>query len=141
MRSVFADAGYWIAIFNPRDDRHDIARDTAKALHPIHIVTSEMVLVEVLDFYCDHGRALREYAVNAVDAVTKDPNVTVVPQTRDLFRRAMQRFKERLDKDWSLTDCASFLIMHERGINEALAHDHHFEQAGFQALLLLRVTG
>lgn len=135
MRSVFADAGYWIATFNPRDDHHGIAKSTAQALHPIHVVTSEMVLVEVLDFFCDRGRVLRNYAVIAVEAVTKDPNVTVIPQTRDLFRRAMQHFKERPDKDWSLTDCASFLIMHERGINEALAHDHHFEQAGFRALL------
>lgn len=109
-------------------------------LNPVHIVTSEMVLVEVLDFYSTWGSALRSYAASAVEAVTKDPNVTVIPQTRDLFRRAMRRFKERPDKDWSLTDCASFLIMEERGISEALAHDRHFQQAGFQALLRTEQT-
>ncbi len=41
----------------------------------------------------------------------------------------------RLDKDWSLTDCISFAVMQERSLTEALTSDHHFEQAGFTALL------
>jgi predicted nucleic acid-binding protein len=45
------------------------------------------------------------------------------------------------DKEWSLTDCASFALMRQRGVSEALAHDHHFEQAGFIALLRVPVAG
>ena len=41
----------------------------------------------------------------------------------------------RPDKEWSLTDCISFVLMRERSVHEALAYDHHFEQAGFVALL------
>ena len=41
----------------------------------------------------------------------------------------------RQDKDCSLTDCVSFVIMREAGLQEALTGDRHFEQAGFQALL------
>ncbi len=41
----------------------------------------------------------------------------------------------RPDKDWSLTDCISFVVMEEHGITDALTGDHHFEQAGFRALL------
>lgn len=44
-------------------------------------------------------------------------------------------YRERTDKSWSLTDCMSFLIMRKRHIKTALAHDRHFEQAGFTALL------
>ena len=51
------------------------------------------------------------------------------------FRAALTFYRERPDKSWSLVDCASFLIMNEKGIREALAHDHHFEQAGYVALL------
>jgi len=93
-----------------------------------------MVLVELLNAFSADSD-LRSAAIKTVKAVTRNPNVTVVPQTRDLFRRAVERYESRQDKGWSLTDCASFLIMEEQGIKEALAHDRHFEQAGFQALL------
>ena len=43
--------------------------------------------------------------------------------------------RRRLDKEWSITDCASFLVMQERGITEALTSDRHFEQTGYIALL------
>ena len=58
-----------------------------------------------------------------------------MPQTSDQFERALSRYEERIDKDWSLTDCASFLIMEAEGMGAALTHDQHFAQAGFQALL------
>ncbi len=56
------------------------------------------------------------------------------PLRRNFFLRRHLQPAGR-DKDWSLTDCISFVVMHERGITEALTADHHFEQAGFVALL------
>jgi predicted nucleic acid-binding protein len=58
-----------------------------------------------------------------------------VPQTSLLFRAALQRYRERTDQAWSLTDCASFVVKEERGLRRVLTSDHHFEQAGFEALL------
>jgi predicted nucleic acid-binding protein len=49
--------------------------------------------------------------------------------------RGIQLYDSRPDKQWSLTDCISFVVMQDRGIVEALTGDHHFEQAGFTALL------
>jgi len=46
--------------------------------------------------------------------------------------RGLKLYTERPDKDWSLTDCISFVVMEEHGIIEALTGDHHFEQAGFK---------
>jgi len=40
------------------------------------------------------------------------------------------------DKEWGITDCYSFAVMRSLGVNAALTADHHFEQAGFDALLL-----
>jgi hypothetical protein len=68
-------------------------------------------------------------------AIQQDPNIRLVEQSRQLFERSLERYGSRLDKAWSLTDCASFLIMEDQQIVAALAHDQHFEQAGFQALL------
>lgn len=47
----------------------------------------------------------------------------------------LRLYRGRSDKEWSLTDCVSFNIMRERGLTSALTYDHHFEQAGFEALL------
>ena len=64
-----------------------------------------------------------------------DPNTTIVPASRDVFDRACRLYGERLDKEWSLTDCTSILLMQDQGLGEALTTDHHFEQAGLRALL------
>lgn len=47
----------------------------------------------------------------------------------------MDLYRARPDKEWSLTDCTSFVVMNECGLTDALTGDRHFEQAGFKALL------
>jgi predicted nucleic acid-binding protein len=64
-----------------------------------------------------------------------DSRVTIVPPSFDFFERGFDLFCARVDKDWSLTDCISFVVMQERGLTEALTADRHFEQAGFTILL------
>jgi predicted nucleic acid-binding protein len=60
----------------------------------------------------------------------------VVPLTEDLFAEGLALFLSRPDKEWSLTDCISFMVMEKRGIRQAFTADKHFAQAGFEALLL-----
>jgi predicted nucleic acid-binding protein len=133
MRTVFADAGYWIAVLDPKDSLHSLALKVSQNLGRVRIVTSEMVLAEVLATLS--SPPLRVKAVEAIESLQSDPNTEVIPQTGLLFQEALQRYKSRPDKAWSLTDCASFMIMEQQGIQEALAYDEHFEQAGFVALL------
>jgi predicted nucleic acid-binding protein len=53
---------------------------------------------------------------------------------------AIEYFSERSDKEWSLTDCISFLVMQRLDLREALTADEHFHQAGFEALLREKQT-
>jgi predicted nucleic acid-binding protein len=94
-----------------------------------------MVLVELLNDFARRGESLRAAAVTLVERLSANPNVSIVAQTSLQFRDSLALYRERPDQTWSLTDCASFLIMTEQGIEEALAHDKHFEQMGFKALL------
>jgi predicted nucleic acid-binding protein len=135
MRLLFADTGYWIALIAPRDSLHVKATLVSAQLAPFRIVTSEMVLAEVLNAFGDKGQLPRGAALAAVQAIVSDPSVDVVPQTRRLFQEALTLYGQRPDKGWSLTDCASFIIMKDRSITEALTPDHHFEQAGYIAQL------
>jgi len=135
MRKVFADTEYWIALWNPYDDLHSRSLEVSSALGSVQIVTSEMVLVETLNGFSKRGQHLRQQASRLTGQVISNTNVLVVPQTSALFKEALDMFEKRPDQGWSLTDCASFIIMKERRITEALAKDKHFEQAGFAALL------
>jgi hypothetical protein len=60
--------------------------------------------------------------------------VIIAPED-NWFTAGIELYTSRPDKDWSLTDCISFVVMQDRGITDALTGDHHFEQAGFRALL------
>ena len=135
MRTVFADAGYWIALLNPGDELHGKAEAVTRQLEPCRIITTEMVLVELLNFATAKGEHIRKLAADAVKSLSSDPGVKVVPQTTAQFEAALDLYASRLDKQWSAADCASFLVMEEQDISEVLAGDHNFEQAGFVALL------
>jgi predicted nucleic acid-binding protein len=135
MNKVFADSGFWIALLNPLDALHVKAVELTQSISPESIVTSEMVLSETLNNFSHRGRGLRSAGANAAAAFAKSGDVTVIPQTSGQFQDALQRYAKMADKAWSLTDCASFLIMEERGIKKALTYDRHFEQAGFEAML------
>ena len=135
MRSIFVDTGYWIAAIHPRDGLHDKAMSIARELGPCRLVTSDMVLTEVLNAFAERGQQLRAVAISSVKAIMADASIEVVPQTRQLFREALNLYQSRADKEWSLTDCASFVIMKRRHIDEALTADHHFTQNGYKALL------
>jgi predicted nucleic acid-binding protein len=72
--------------------------------------------------------------VRLLDSLETDPRVEIIPLSEQLYTRASQLYRERPDKEWALTVCVSFVVMEDRGINEALTTDEHFQQAGFQAL-------
>jgi uncharacterized protein len=91
------------------------------------------VLAEVTDAMCrGHNRTK---VVSFLRMLRRREDVVLMPASRELFDRGLQLFGDRLDKEWSLTDCIGFVVMRERNLTEALTSNHHFEQAGFTALL------
>ncbi|HEY3822934.1 MAG TPA: hypothetical protein VGL82_00160 [Bryobacteraceae bacterium] len=66
----------------------------------------------------------------------QDTQIEVVPFAVDVIAAASRLYEARSDKDWSLTDCLSFLVMEQRRVSRALTTDHHFRQAGFEPVLL-----
>jgi uncharacterized protein len=135
MKTIFADTGYWIALIYPNDDLHKKATQLTIEIMPTKIVTTELIFAELLNALSRRGAQFRQAAVRLIDSVLEDPTVEVIPQTTQLFSDALRLYDQRPDQAWSHTDCASFCIMRERAMLEALAYDRHFEQAGFVALL------
>ena len=135
MNRVFADASYWIALLNPQDELHERAVTLAQEFSTATIVTSEMVLVEVLNSFSRRGRFLRGAAAQAVRAIMKNRGVVVWPQTTQQLQDALVKYEQAGDKTWSVTDCASFQIMQTERISDALTHDRHFAQADYGVLM------
>ncbi len=129
---AFLDTVHILALINPRDDWHERAA-LASQEAPERLVTTEAVLTEVADALCHPSG--RSWAVQAVDDLRRDPNVTCVPVEAKLFERAFELYRQRPDKEWSLTDCISFVVMQDLNLRDVLTADIHFEQAGFRALL------
>ncbi len=135
MEEVFADTGYWVAMQYAMDPLHQKARLVTQLLDSYRIVTSELVLVEFLNHVSKLGEYDRGQGVVALENIRSNPNMEIVPLTSQLFWDAVRLYSQRLDKQWSIVDCSSFLIMNNRGIQDVLAYDRDFRQAGFTALL------
>jgi predicted nucleic acid-binding protein len=133
--TIFVDTSYLIALFNPRDKFHGVANEQTKKIKKfrLNLLTTEVIVIEVADGLSTEN--FRQTATNILQKWLSDNFITVVPMNTELIQRASRLFIERPDKEWSLTDCISFIVMRELNINLALTSDHHFEQAGFRVLL------
>lgn len=132
MTPVFADTFFFLAIINPKDGAHRAAVEFSR-LRSEPLLTTDWVLVELADGLArTPNRHMFEQILQDLRDAMDD---VVVPCSHALFDRGVQLYNARPDKDWSLTDCLSFAVMAQHGVTEALTGDHHFEQAGYVALL------
>ena len=135
MNKVFLDTSYAVALSARTDENHQRAIDISEELEESNtsFVTTRAILLEI-------GNALsraphRAAAIELLTALETDPKVEVVPVSDDLYQRAFKTFRDRIDKEWGLIDCMSFVVMSDYGLTEALTADKHFRQAGFVVLL------
>jgi predicted nucleic acid-binding protein len=132
---VFLDTAYAIALSVETDSFHDRALELADEIESqkIKLVTTRAILLEI-------GNALsnvhfRKAAVELLDSLEKDKNVMIVSLGEELYDSAFNLYRTRVDKEWGLIDCVSFVTMKQLGITESLTTDRHFQQAGFVTLL------
>jgi predicted nucleic acid-binding protein len=111
------------------------AVNASKAIAGSHLVTTQEVLTEVLNGFCEGGPIVRQEAVALVRDLRADPTVTIRPQSDQTFLAALAHCEARPDKGYSLTDCISMEAMRQEAINEILTHDSHLTQEGFTVLL------
>ena len=129
--AVFVDATHWIALLHPKDNNHHRARMIEAQLGQTMRWTTELILIEILDYFADRGEHFRSMAVKAVAVLRIHPDVKIIALHDTPFSAAFAEFAAYRDKGWSITDCASFLTMRQRGITAVATFDSHFEQAKF----------
>ncbi|MDQ3440097.1 MAG: PIN domain-containing protein [Planctomycetota bacterium] len=131
MSDCFADTAYFLALVNPDDDAHDAAIEQTLLTTGL-IITTSAVLNELGNHLA--APANRPLFLETIERLRADPRAIIHVDAR-LFGTGLNLYVVRRDKHWSLTDCVSFVLMTERKITKALTTDHHFQQAGFTALL------
>lgn len=133
--AVFIDTAYVYALINRQDQWHEKAVQWRLRIKNEErpLMTSEFILAEIADGLS--AVKFRRAAVQAINILQNNPLVKIIPATSNLFLQALKLYEQRPDKNWGLTDCASFVVMTENNITEALTTDDHFRQAGFVVLL------
>jgi uncharacterized protein len=132
MNRVFADSYFFFALLNPHDAAHAKAIDFVRRYRG-PLLTTAWVLTEVADGLATTPR--RQVFRSILEDLEANESNFIVPANMEMFEKGVELYHKRPDKQWSLTDCISFVIMTEENLAEALTGDHHFEQAGFTALL------
>jgi predicted nucleic acid-binding protein len=132
---VFVDTSAWAAYYDPSDRWHAAARDAIRrSVHArLTFVTTDYILDETLTLLLMH--AGRRAALQFGEAVQESPNVALVHVDPATWDQAWQMFRRYDDKRRTFrsafTDCTSFTVMRQRGLQRAFSFDRHFEQAGF----------
>lgn len=136
MNKVFIDTSYILALSFRTDQYHKEANSISIELEMknTELFITYAVILEIINTLS--RRKYRYIAIELMNYFEKDFNIKIIPFSEDLYKRSRKLYTERPDKEWSLTDCISFVVMEDYGLHQALTADKHFQQAGFQALLL-----
>jgi len=132
---VFMDSAGFFALWDAGDEHHSAAlrlQQTLAAKHRLFLTTDYVVEETVTLLLVRHSHAA---ALDFLDTVERSEALHLEWIGPDRFQAAGALFRKRADKEWSFTDCASFVTMRELRIRDAFTTDRHFKQAGFVPLL------
>jgi predicted nucleic acid-binding protein len=137
MSEIFADTSGWGCLVDRTQAFHKLATTIYQTARQrgTRIITTNYVLVELVALLTSPLQIPRPSVIQFVEGLSNSPFVEIVHIDPTLNADAWSLLRNRQDKEWSLVDCSSFVLMSRRAIVDALTTDHHFEQAGFVRLL------
>ena len=129
---LFVDASGWTALFNPRDQYYFQVRGKMQMIlgQINRLVTTDYVLDETITNLMStvNHPAAEKFAV----WVLSQKHIRVVHIDEELWDEALALFQKYDDKDFSFTDCTSFVVMQQQKLRDVFSFDHHFEQMNFR---------
>jgi predicted nucleic acid-binding protein len=130
--SIFVDTAFVLALVNERDQFHERAKELADQYEGQSLLITDAVFLELGNAL---SRGFKTQAVEIIQDFFDSEEVDVYRYSTQDFDNAFALYKKYDDKEWSLVDCISFVVMREHGIKKALTFDHHFKQAGFTPIM------
>ncbi|HEX6819934.1 MAG TPA: PIN domain-containing protein [Ktedonobacterales bacterium] len=136
---LFIDTSGWLCYIDSHDGLNAAAR--AAIVRSIRqgrrLITTNYVVAELVALLSMSRYGFsRQEIIAGVNAIKADSNVDIVHVDEATDAEAWRLLEARPDKDWSLVDAISFVLMKRFGMTEALTTDHHFTQAQFVRLLV-----
>lgn len=135
MKYIFVDTNAWLAINNKKDQYNSIAVRVNKKLlkEGCRYITTNFILDETITGLL---KVLgHTSAVDFGERIYNSKLIEIIHINKEIERLAWELFKKYNDKEFSFTDCTSFIIMRQNNITDVFTNDHHFEQMGYIALL------
>ncbi|MEA1998441.1 MAG: PIN domain-containing protein [Euryarchaeota archaeon] len=129
---IFIDTSAFLALEDESDQYHDEAikfHEQVLRRRRYEIVTTSYILDETLTLI--RFRVGINASIDFSKKLRKSEVVKIVRVSGEIEERSLDIFERYDDKDFSFTDCVSFVVMQEMGIKEVFAFDHHFNQMGF----------
>ncbi len=135
---IFVDTSGWMGFFVVNEPIYARRRRIiAEAIEErIPLDTTNYVPTELVPLLTTRTRLSRPQILSLIGSISTMRELEIVHITPELHQRAFQLLQTRPDKDWSWVDAASFIVMQQKQLSQALTTDHHFEQAGFERLIL-----
>lgn len=134
MKGIFVDTGGFVALLVAEDRMHARANAIFEAVARDRwmLVTTNVVVVETYSVLLARARNGRGAAIAFLDAVTADPpqGLFIERVRADDEHHAITLLRTYSDKNYSLCDALSFIVMERLGISEAIAFDRHFREYG-----------
>jgi predicted nucleic acid-binding protein len=124
---IFVDTGAWYALATPSDPDHERAKAlTASITDPF--VTSDYIIGELLTLFVVRGQKTR--GIEWMHDILEPGGTDLVRVSDDDFTNAVRIYQRFQDKDWSFTDCTSYVLIERLQLKKAFSFDHHFRQFG-----------
>jgi predicted nucleic acid-binding protein len=132
VNKALLDTSYLLALELARDQHHKqaIRHWQRIAGSKIQLVVTSFIFAEVVTFLNNRGH--HQKAVELGNNLLHAVSVQFIHVDAALLFEGWSYFQRHADKDYSLTDCISFVLMKNSGIKTAFTFDRHFVQAGFQ---------
>jgi len=142
MAEIFADTSGWANFFVRTEPFYAEARQRMQQWRAddFHLITTNYVLLELVALFVSPLRVPRREQIRIIETIKSTSWVEIIHIDSVLDEEAWNLLKARQDKNWSLVDCTSFVVMQHRQITQAFTADHHFEQAGFIQVLRRNTT-
>jgi predicted nucleic acid-binding protein len=134
MRQLFVDTSAWDALADSGDANHELALLFRNEIAGrCRLVVTNYVLDELYTLLLMNvGYNCAVDFKRKLDALVHERVVQVVWVAEEIATEAWAVFEQfNVDKEWSFTDCVSYVVMKRRTITEVFAFDHHFAQMGF----------